>query len=119
MKYALLIYTVPGSHDALPEAERDAAYGEYVALVDDPRCVTPSSSQPITAATTVRRDNGQRLITDGPFADTKEFFGGYYIVEADEPRRGARVRRPHPDRPPRRCRRGPPARRPSSPEPAS
>ena len=84
MKYALLIYSIPGAHESLPEAERDAAYGEYQALVSDSRCVTSQHLAPITAATTVRRDNGQRLVTDGPFADTKEFFGGYYIVEADD-----------------------------------
>jgi len=83
MKYALLVYSIPGAHDDLPEDERNAIYGEYVALTQDPRCVATAQLEPISTATTVRRDNGQRLVTDGPFADTKEFFGGYYVVEAD------------------------------------
>ena len=41
------------------------------------------STKVIETATTVRQDNGQALITDGPFADTKEFLGGYYLFEAD------------------------------------
>lgn len=83
MKYALLIYEKPGSHEALGEQEREAAYGEYFALSSDPRCVGGAQLQPVQTATTVRVPNGQTLTTDGPFADTKEVFGGYYVFEAD------------------------------------
>jgi hypothetical protein len=42
-----------------------------------------ASLQPVTTATTVRLADGKPLVTDGPFADTKEVFGGYYLYEAD------------------------------------
>ena len=82
MKYALLIYAKPGSHEALPEQERQAVFGEYMALVEDPRRVASAQLQPVDTATTVRvQDDGNALTTDGPFADTKEVFGGYYVFE--------------------------------------
>jgi hypothetical protein len=82
MKYALLIYSPPNSHD-LPQEERDAVTGEYMALAQDSRCVASGELQPVETATTVRVQDGRTLTTDGPFADTKEVFGGYYIFEAD------------------------------------
>jgi hypothetical protein len=82
MKYALLIYSKPGSHEELPEAEYQKLFAEYVALVDDPRCVTSAQLQPVETATTVRVQDGKMLTTDGPFADTKEVFGGYYVFDA-------------------------------------
>jgi hypothetical protein len=83
MQYALLIYSKPGSHEALSEQDFQAVLGEYGALTNDPRCVTSAQLQPIETATTVRVENGSALTTDGPFADTKEVFGGYYIFEAE------------------------------------
>ena len=81
MKYALLIYSKPGSHEALPESEQQSALGEYSALREDPRCLDGAGLQGIETATTVRVQDGQTLTTDGPFADTKEVFGGYYVFD--------------------------------------
>ena len=75
MKYALLIYEKPGALDGVGEQERSDMYGEYMALRDDSRCLGGSQLQPVTTATNT-------LTTDGPFADTKEVFGGYYVFEA-------------------------------------
>ncbi len=83
MKYALLIYSKPGSHEELPEDEQGAVFGEYMALAADPRCVSSGQLEPVETATTVRVADGRTLITDGPFADTKEVFGGYYILELE------------------------------------
>ena len=83
MKYATLIYSKPGSHEALPDAEYKAMFGEYMALANDPRCVSSGQLEPVETATTVRVQDGETLTTDGPYADTKEVFGGYYIFEAD------------------------------------
>ncbi len=83
MKYALLIYDKPGSHEALGEEEREAVYGEYFALSSDSRCLEGAQLQPVQTATTVRVQDGQTLTTDGPFADTKEVFGGYYVFESE------------------------------------
>jgi hypothetical protein len=82
MKYAVLIYEKPGSHESLTDGEREAVYGEYFALSDDPRCLGGAQLQPVSTATTVRVEDGRTLTTDGPFADTKEVFGGYYVFEA-------------------------------------
>jgi hypothetical protein len=83
MKYALLIYTKPGSHEALSASEGEQVYREYMALSDEPDVVDGGQLQPIHTATTVRVQDGEALTTDGPFAETKEVFGGYYLVEAD------------------------------------
>jgi hypothetical protein len=84
MKYALLIYEKPGALDGIGEEERAAMTGEYMALADDSRCVAGAQLQPVQTATTVRVQNGNALTTDGPFADTKEVFGGYYVFQADD-----------------------------------
>ena len=84
MKYALLIYSKPGSHEALSEADYQAVLGEYAAISNDSRCEAGAQLQPVETATTVRVEDGQTLTTDGPFADTKEVFGGYFVVQADD-----------------------------------
>jgi hypothetical protein len=82
MQYALMIYAEPGYGEALPEAERDAVYAEYLALADDARCVAAARLQPVETATSVRVVGGRTLMTDGPFADTKEVLGGFALIEA-------------------------------------
>jgi hypothetical protein len=84
MKYALLIYSQPGSHESLPEGEFRAVLGEYMALAGDPRCESGAQLQPLETATTVRVEGGKTLTTDGPFAETKEVFGGFYVFEAKD-----------------------------------
>src|SRR5919112_591201 len=78
MKYALLIYDTPDNN--LTDEER----AEYMAVREAPGVYDGAQLQPVHAATTVRVQDGQTLTTDGPFADTKEFFGGYYLLEADD-----------------------------------
>jgi hypothetical protein len=86
MKYALLIY--PGSgreeYERLPEQERLAITGEYLALTREPGVLGAEQLQPAESATTVRVEDGRALTTDGPFADTKEILGGIYLLEADD-----------------------------------
>jgi hypothetical protein len=82
MQFAVLIYTEPGYDDALPEPERETMAAEYLALLDDPRCVQAAQLAPVETATTVRVVGGRTLLTDGPFADTKEALGGFCLVEA-------------------------------------
>jgi hypothetical protein len=83
MQYALLIYTRPGSLDAFSESERQAIHGEYVAVNELPGVVGGAQLQPVETATTVRVQDGQTLTSDGPFADTKEVFAGYFVFEAE------------------------------------
>jgi hypothetical protein len=82
MQYALMIYAEPGYQEALPDAERAAVIAEFSALADDARCVTAAQLQPAETATCVRVAGGRTLMTDGPFADTKEVLGGIVLIEA-------------------------------------
>jgi hypothetical protein len=84
MKYALLIYPKAGSHEALGEDESESVTAEYMALRKDPRCLGGGHLQPIETTTTVRYGDGENLIVDGPFADTKEILGGYYVFDAPD-----------------------------------
>jgi hypothetical protein len=83
MQYALLIYTDPETTGALTPAEREAASQEYLALRKEPGMLGGAALQPTTTATTLELTDGRTLVTDGPFADTKEFFGGFYLYEAE------------------------------------
>ena len=82
MKYAMLIYPKAGSDEGLGEAEAQALTAEYLALRDDPRCLGGAHLQAADSATTVRYSGDENLIIDGPYADTKEVLGGYYVVDA-------------------------------------
>jgi hypothetical protein len=84
MRYAVLIYERPGAYDAFGDAERARITGEYMAIRRDPRCIGGARLEPIDTASTVRVHHGETLVTDGPFANTKEVFGGYFLFEADD-----------------------------------
>jgi hypothetical protein len=84
MTFAVLIYTKPGTYEALDEAERQSVTREYMEIRQEPGCVGGGQLAPVDTATTVRVREGETLITDGPFANTKEVFGGYYLFEADD-----------------------------------
>ena len=85
MKYMLLIYM---DEHALDEAERAHCYVESTQLAHDLKAngqfLATSPLQPTSTATTVKMRNGKRLVTDGPFAETREQLGGYYLVEASD-----------------------------------
>jgi hypothetical protein len=86
MRYMLLIYDDEKLWAKMSEAERQQIFGEYMQLSGDLRRTGQYQSgaplQPTSTATSVRLRDGQRLVTDGPFAETREQLGGYYIVEA-------------------------------------
>jgi hypothetical protein len=88
MKYMLLIYHDEPSWDAITEAERQQIYLEYRKLRSElesrGQFVTGSQLQPIATATSVRVRDGKELVTDGPFAETHEQLGGYFLVEAKD-----------------------------------
>lgn len=83
MQYALLIYHNPGVIESLGAEERAAVSREYWSLREEPGMLGGAALQPVETATTIRVADGQVLVTDGPFADTKEIFGGFYLFEAD------------------------------------
>ena len=86
MKYVALIYASGNGSDweALSEDEQKAVFGEYEALQSEPGTVGGNQLSPGETATTVRVQDGQTLTTDGPFVETKEELGGYYLIEADD-----------------------------------
>jgi hypothetical protein len=86
MKYMLLIHDDEKEWAKMTDADRQRIYGEYGAFSADLRAsgqyLAGSQLQPTTTATSVRVRDGKRLVTDGPFAETREQLGGYYLVEA-------------------------------------
>ncbi len=83
MKYMLLIYT---DECAVSEAEREDCYTESRALAHNlsasGKFIAANPLHPTSAATCLRVREGNRLITDGPFAETREQLGGYFLIEA-------------------------------------
>lgn len=83
MKYLFQFY--PGrsveEFERLSESERQAIVEEYLALRRLPAVVGGGQLQPVETATTVRVENGETLLTDGPFIDAKEHLGGYAVIE--------------------------------------
>jgi hypothetical protein len=83
VKYALLIYSRDADWENLSEDEQKAIYGEYAAVSQSPGIVGGEQLQPADTATTVRVADGNALTTDGPFAETKEVLGGFFLLDAD------------------------------------
>jgi hypothetical protein len=83
MKYMLLIYA---EENAWSEAERLQCYGESTQLAHrlnaDGQFISTAPLQPVATATCVKVRDNKRLVTDGPFAETREQLGGYFMVEA-------------------------------------
>ena len=85
MQYAILIYSEPPTAEPSPEEYKQVmeAYNAYSkALVDAGVMRGGEALQDGKTATTVRIRDGKRVVTDGPFAETKEEFGGFYLIEA-------------------------------------
>jgi hypothetical protein len=85
MKYMLLIYSDPS---AFNPADGEKIMGEYMAftqeILDSGEMVAGDPLQGSETATTVRLRNGKKATTDGPFAETKEVLGGYYVVDVKD-----------------------------------
>ena len=85
MQYVALIHADEGAWDALSDDERQQAYAGYMKLSADAReagvMVGGDELAPTAVATTVRVEDGQTLVTDGPYAEIKEALGGYYIFD--------------------------------------
>ena|SRR5215469_5715502 len=88
MQYLLLIYTNESHYEALGEGEQKKITGGYMDLVKSMRAngqyVGGNRLDLTSTATTVRVREGKKLVTDGPFAETKEQLGGYFLVEAND-----------------------------------
>ena len=88
MQYMCLIYTDEQGWQNMPDEDRDRLSGDYFAFTESIRqsghYLAGDALQPTSTATTVRVRNGETLVTDGPFAETKEQLGGYYAIEAKD-----------------------------------
>jgi hypothetical protein len=86
MKYLCLVYHEEETIEALPQDEYDAIVDDVLAYREELRqsghYITSSPLQPVAMAMTIRIRNGTVSFTDGPFAETKEQLGGFYLIEA-------------------------------------
>lgn len=86
MKYLCLIYDDEKIFATMPKGEMDAVMGEYFAFTEGIKksghYLAGEALQPVQTATTVRVRNGKPSTTDGPFAETKEQLGGFYMINA-------------------------------------
>src|SRR5256885_9481554 len=88
MKYMLLIHDDEQNWAKLSDADRQKIYADYGQFGQSVKAsghyLAGAQLQPTTMATSVRVRDGKRLVTDGPFAETREQLGGYYLVEAKD-----------------------------------
>ena len=88
MKYLCLIYDEEKRRGGMSKAEMETMMSEYTAFTDGIRksgqYVAGEPLQPVQTATTVRVRNGKVSTTDGPFAETKEQLGGFYVIDATD-----------------------------------
>ena len=88
MQYLLLIYHKENEWESLTEGDRQKVYGEYRKvredLINKGNWVGGNQLQSVSTASTVRLKDKKTLITDGPFAETKEQLAGYFLVEAND-----------------------------------
>jgi hypothetical protein len=86
MQYLFLIYGNEADWANLSEAEQGQIFGEYMEytaqIKKSGNYIGGEALEPVASATTVRVKNGKTVTTDGPFAETREQLGGYYLVEA-------------------------------------
>jgi hypothetical protein len=85
MKYMLLVYQ---GENAMSEADREHCYAESTQLAHDLKSsgqyLSANPLHPVATATSVRVRDGKRLVTDGPFAETREHLGGYFLIDAKD-----------------------------------
>jgi hypothetical protein len=87
MQYVLLINDDEKVWGDMPEDERNAVYGEYMRYTEELQrrgiLVGANQLQPSGTATVVHVEDGKTITTDGPYAETKEVLGGYYLIDVD------------------------------------
>jgi hypothetical protein len=88
MQYLLMLYSAESEWDKLSPAEQAQGVASYQAYTEALRkagaLVSANRLRPTSAATTVRLENGRTQVLDGPYAETKEQVGGYYLIEAPD-----------------------------------
>jgi len=87
MKYAILLYDSPEAWADVDDDRMQELHAEYMAVAEAPESYGGAQLQPVNTAKTIRKSNGEFLITDGPFTETKEVISGLYLVDADSEER--------------------------------
>ncbi|MGQ0848740.1 MAG: YciI family protein [Actinomycetota bacterium] len=84
----LLIYENEGEWDRMGEDDRNQSFGSHIGFANrlraEGRFVWGDALSPSVTATCVRIENGRRSISDGPYAETREQMGGFYLIEAED-----------------------------------
>jgi hypothetical protein len=83
VQYLALIHADEDEWESLDDGDRETIYARYVELAQNENVVGGAELQSSTTATTVRVRDGERLVTDGPYAEVKEALGGYFIFDCD------------------------------------
>lgn len=84
MRYALLLYSNIEVFDQTPDQERRRINAGVVEVLERPNVSGWLRLQDVESATTLHHEQGRTLLTDGPFVDSKDFLGGFIVVEADD-----------------------------------
>ena len=88
MQYVLLIYENEKQWESATQGDREKIFGEYMSftqgIVKSGHMRGGDALEPVSTATTVRVRDGKTVTTDGPFAETKEQLGGFYLIEAKD-----------------------------------
>jgi hypothetical protein len=88
MQYMLLIHLEEGVWDQFSDAEHQQMLGEYMEIIDGLQAkgeyISASPLHPASATTTVKIREGRQLVTDGPFAETREQLGGYFLIDVGD-----------------------------------
>jgi hypothetical protein len=88
MQYLLTLYSNESGWDNLSDAEKQQGYAAYMAYTEALKAagayLGSNRLRPVATASTVRTSNGKPQVLDGPYADTKEQLGGYYLIEAPD-----------------------------------
>jgi len=83
LQYLALIHGDEAAWESMGAEERRSVYRRYREFAEKPEGVGGAELQPTATATTVRTRDGERLVTDGPYAEVKEALGGFFILETD------------------------------------
>ncbi|HZB35436.1 MAG TPA: YciI family protein [Gaiellaceae bacterium] len=83
MEFLALIHEDKNGWESLSDDERQAVYQRYMDFSERSEVIGGAELQPTDAATTVRVRDGDRLVTDGPYAEVKEALGGFFLLECD------------------------------------
>jgi len=91
MKYAVLLFDDPAAWETSTESELGALHAQYMAVTEQTESYGGAQLRPAETAKTLRLANGEPVVTDGPFTESKEILSGFYLVDADSEARALEI----------------------------